>query len=125
MALDDYAGLGILTLAAPLTPDMAQLEAGLLLSSYYAALGAMRTDTGLNALVVRCIARIPDASGQEEEVMIFRAAVARDAVQKWAKSKKVPTPQQIQNEILQGIWWDHRALTRYLEALARQNELPR
>ncbi len=115
LALDDFSGAGILTISAPATTNLSRLENDLLLAAFYAGASAMRTDTGVNALIVRCITAIPNARGQMEDLVIFRTDISRAKLAPWLKSGRMPTMQQIQGEILQNIWWDKQALARYLQ----------
>lgn len=115
MAFDEYAGLGILTLATPSASDPNRLEAELLAAAFYAAANSMRTEPGLRSLIVRALCRVPDDSGRDQDVMVFRAGVTRARLEKWLTGATVPTPQQVRSEILQDIWWDQQAVARMMQ----------
>ena len=120
MAFDEYAGLGILTISMPSTSDLARLENELLIAAFYAGANAMRTERGLNTLIVRALARVPDDSGREQDIMVFRASVTRPRIERWLSASMLPSPQQIRGEILQDIWWDQQSIARMVQARSRQ-----
>lgn len=120
LALDDYSGTGILTIAIPPTVDMNRLQSDVLLAAFSAAAGTARTDRGVKALIVRCLSRLPDEQGQLDDVMVFRAAVTADAVRPWVEQNRTPSIQQIANEIFRDVWWDQQALARYIARVAEE-----
>jgi hypothetical protein len=115
LALDDLAGVGILTIRMPRTDDVNRLEYDVLLSAYRAAATALRADSSLREIVVRCIVRLPDAEGREGNVVVFRARGSRDSMVRWLGTGQTPTIEQIRAGILAPIWWDRDALLRFLQ----------
>lgn len=122
MAFDEYAGLGILTISMPPTSDLGRLENELLIAAFYAGVNAMRTEQGLGTLIVRALARVPDDSGREQDVMVFRASITRPNIEPWLSAQTLPSAQQIAGQILQDIWWDHQAIARMVQARSRQDQ---
>ena len=116
LALDDLAGIGILTIRAPRTGDADRLEQEVLLSAFRAAVSAMRADNSLRELTVRCVVRIPGEAGADDNTVIFRTRATRDSLGRWLGVSQLPTAEQIRQGVLGEIWWDRDALLHYLQA---------
>lgn len=118
LALDDYSGLGILSIRASLTSNLAQLEQNLMLKACQSAISAMRADPKLNSLIVRGIAEVPNDKGKAEDVVIFRATATREALKDWIERNQAPAAHQVSG-LLTDVWWDQQALARYLRSRGR------
>ena len=84
-----------------------------------AAAAALKADANLRELVVRCVSRIPDEQGGEENVIIFRARVSRESLQKWSGQGTMPTIEELRGGVLGEIWWDQDALSRHVKTEAK------
>lgn len=125
LAMDSYSGLAILTLQAPRTTDLQQLEVDVLTGAFRAALSAMRNDATLNTLIIRCVTSLPNEGGEYEDTVVFRATATRDAMKYWLGTSARPSLDQARNLIFSDIWWDRAALQRYIRLQTWQEPTPR
>lgn len=120
MASDPYAGQAIVTLHAPRTADVWSFEADILTAAYRVAASALRNDPDLQTVVVRCIGRALTEDGQDEDVAVFRAAVPRARISDWLNRNELPSFEQMNQQIFEGVWWDKEAEARVLERFAQR-----
>jgi hypothetical protein len=120
MASDPYTGQSIITIHAPRTAEVWQFEADILTATYRIALSALRNDQDLQTVVVRCVGTVAGEDGQEEEVPVFRAAVPRARVVEWLQRSDMPSFEQMNQGIFEGVWWDKNAEARCLDRQSRR-----
>lgn len=124
VALDDYAGTGIITIRAPLTDDISRFEFDVLAAAYRAAVAAMRADPSLREVVVRCLVRMRSDEGGEENLVVFRARATRESLGHLAGGTEQPTVESLRGGVFASIWWDKETLQKYLQGRAERAAEP-
>jgi hypothetical protein len=122
LALDDLTGSGIMTVRAPRTTDPDRLERDVLTSAYRASAAALRADSSLREMVVRCVVRLPNEQGEDENYVVFRCKATRESLGQWIAGDPMPTIERLRSGLLGQVWWDRETLKRYIEGRRAASE---